>query len=237
MLCILKNPDEIRAAREQLSERGLDVLPTRFESLLRSLHLKTEVAVGDVIKGWDVLKTVDFIGSQLESHAAVLDIGAFSSEILPILLRMGFSKLVGIDLNPRLTDMPSAGSIRYDIGNFMETSYSACSFNAISAISVIEHGYDAGRLFQEVSRLLLPGGYFIASFDYWPEKTDSGAVHPFGLSWTIFSREEVKGMIAKAAEFGLKPVGALDFCAEDKAIKWQEREYTFAWIVLQKGLL
>lgn len=237
MLYILKNRDEIGAAREQLSERGLDVLPTRYENILRSLRLKKEVAVGDVIKGWDVLKTVDFIDSHLEKDSAVLDIGAFSSEILPILLRMGFFRLVGIDLNPQLTGMPSAASIRYDIGNFMETSYLDCSFNAISAISVIEHGYNGERLFQEVSRLLLPGGYFIASFDYWPDKMDSGAAHPFGLSWTIFSREEVMGMLAKAAEFGLKPVGPLDFCAEDRTIEWQEREYTFAWIVLQKGSL
>lgn len=237
MLCILKNLDEITSARKQLANRGLNVLPTRLENLLRSLRFIKEVAVGDVIKGWDVLKTVDFIGSNLENDASVLDIGAFSSEILPLLVRMGFSDLVGIDLNPRLSDMPSAGIIRYDVGNFLKTSYSGCSFKAISAISVIEHGYEGDRLFQEVARLLVPGGYFIASFDYWPEKTDNGEIQPFSLSWTIFSQEEVMEMIAKAAEFGLEPVGPLDFCAQDKTISWENREYTFAWIVLQKSFV
>lgn len=234
-MSVLKNRDEITTARKQLAGRGLRVLPTRFENLLRSLHITHEVAVGDVTKGWDVLKTIDFIGSNLDTAGAVLDIGAFSSEILPILARMGFTDLVGVDLNPQLSDMPTAGTIRYDVGDFLETSYPGCHFKAITAISVIEHGYDGERLFHEVSRLLTPGGYFIASFDYWPEKTDNGGLHPFGLSWTIFSREEVGAMIAKAAEFGLEPVGPLNFSAQDKAIAWEGREYTFAWIVLQKG--
>ena len=219
-----------------LAKRGLNVLPTRFGNLLRSLRLSREVAVGDVVKGWDVLKTVDFIDAHLGRDSAILDIGAFASEILPLLARMGYTSLAGIDFNPRIGGMPSAGVIRYETGNFLESPYPGGTFNAITAISVIEHGYDGERLFREVSRLLAPGGYFIASFDYWPEKIESGDLLPFGLSWTIFSQDEVKGMIAKAALYGLEPVGNLDFGAQDKTIEWQDREYTFAWIALRKGL-
>jgi len=228
MQSVLKNRDEIITVRKQLARRGLSGLPTRFGNLLRSLHVTHEVAVGDVTKGWDVLKTVDFIGSNLDNAGAVIDLGAFSSEILPILARIGFTDLVGVYLNPQLSDMPTAGTIRYDVGNFLENSYLRCRFKAISAISAIKHGYDSERLFHEGSRLMAPEGYFIASFDYWPEKTDNGGLHPFGMSWTIFSREEVRAMLANAAEFGLEPVGSLDFNTQDKVIAWDGREYTFA---------
>jgi len=210
------------------------VLPTRLGNLLRSLHIVKVLAVGEMNKGWDVLKTIDFIDSTLEKDAAVLDIGAFSSEMLPLLARIGHTNLVGIDLNPCLLDMPSAGIIRYDVGDFLETSYPDGYFKAISAISVIEHGYDGRKLFEEMTRLLAPGGYFIASFDYWPEKIDCGDVQPFGLSWTVFSMDQVKEMIAMAADFGLEPVGPLDYCAQDRTIEWQDKQYTFAWIVLRK---
>jgi SAM-dependent methyltransferase len=236
MLCILKNRNEIMSARRMLAKRGLDVLPTRFGNLLRKLRLTRTIAVGDAIKGWDILKTVDFISGNFKNNVAVLDMGAFSSEILLLLLRLGYTDLTGIDLNPQLTKMPSPGSIRYNVGNFLESTYSDGCFNAISAISVIEHGYEGEKLFREVSRLLAPGGFFIASFDYWPEKTDSGNERPFGLSWTVFSQDEVREMLVLAANHGLEPVGALDYCAQDKTIEWGGRQYTFAWLALQKSI-
>lgn len=223
------------SARLLLAKRGLNVLPTRFGNLLRKLRLTKKVAVGDVIKGWDVLKTVDFISYNLKNDAAILDMGAFSSEMLPLLVRFGYTDLTGIDLNPRLTDMPLSGVIRYNVGNFLESIYNNGSFNAITAISVIEHGYDGEKLFREVSRLLAPGGFFIASFDYWPEKTATGDECPFGLSWTIFSQDEVRVMLDLAATYGLEPVGPLDYYAHDKTIVWGGRQYTFAWLALKKS--
>ncbi len=235
MLRILKNRDEITSARRILAERGLNVLPTRSGNLLRKLRLTKKVAVGDPVKGWDVSETVNFIRDNLDDDAAILDMGAFSSEMLLLLARLGFADLTGIDLNPRLTDMPLSGVIRYKVENFLESTCSDASFNVITAISVIEHGYNGDRLFQEVSRLLAPGGFFVASFDYWPEKTESGDERPFGLSWTIFSQDEVREMLKLAAGYGLKPVGVLDYCAQDKTIEWGGRQYTFAWLALQKS--
>lgn len=237
MLCILKKFDEITYARMLLNNRGLNVLPTRFGNFLRSLHLLKVLAVGEVNKGWDVLKTIDFIDSTLEKDAAVLDIGAFSSEILPLLARLGHTNLVGIDLNPCLMDMPSAGIIRYDVGNFLATSYPDGYFSVISAISVIEHGYDGQKLFEEIARLLAPGGFFVASFDYWPQKIDSSDVSPFGLSWTIFSLDQVNEMIDQAAIYDLEPIDSLDYTAQDRTINWQDKKYTFAWMVLRKKSL
>ena len=128
------------------------------------------VTVGDVIKSWDVLKTANFLRDRLPPETPVLDIGAYASEILSVLHRMKYSNLTGVDLNPRIKEMPFADHIRYEVADFMATPFPDGSFGAITAISVIEHGFQSERLLREISRLLRPGGYFIASFDYWPEK-------------------------------------------------------------------
>ncbi|MEO7096466.1 MAG: hypothetical protein ABI175_24620, partial [Polyangiales bacterium] len=91
MLSVLKRKDEIASARTELSSRGLDALSGVVGKLARSLHLVKEVAVGDEIKSWDVLKTVSFVRDHVGKGDAVLDIGAYSSEIPPLLVRMGYT--------------------------------------------------------------------------------------------------------------------------------------------------
>jgi len=117
----------------------------------------------------------------------------------------------------------------------MRTLFGDKSFDAVTAISVIEHGYDPQRLIPEIARLLRPGGYFLASFDYWPEKIDTTGTRIFGMEWTIFSREEVLGFLSKAREYGLTPVGDLALDAGDKVIRWGGKEYTFGWLALRKS--
>jgi SAM-dependent methyltransferase len=114
----------------------------------------------------------------------------------------------------------------------MATPYPDASFGAVTAISVIEHGYDPPRLLSEISRLLRPGGYFLASFDYWPEKIDTTGTKIFGMDWTIFSREEVLDFVSKAEEYGLEPVGDIALDAGDRVIRWGGKAYTFGWLAL-----
>jgi SAM-dependent methyltransferase len=190
--------------------------------------------VGDIRKSWDVLKTAQFIERHVAKHAAVLDIGAKGSEILPILSRMGFTDLTGIDLDPDVRRMPGAGAIRYQVGDFMATNLPAASQSAITAISVIEHGFDGRALFAEVSRLLAPGGFFLASFDYWPEKVATDSVRLFGLDWRIFSEGEVRELLAEAASHGLGPHGPVELHAARHTVRFLGRKYTFAWLALEK---
>ena len=88
---------------------------------------------------------------------------------------------------------------------------------------------------KEMSRLLKPGGYFIASFDYWPEKINTTGTQFFGMDWKIFSRNEVEGFISEAAAYGLMPVGDLAYSAKDKPIKCAGKQYTFGWLVFVKA--
>jgi SAM-dependent methyltransferase len=116
----------------------------------------------------------------------------------------------------------------------MQTPFADATFKAITSISVIEHGFDAQALLKEMSRLLQPGGYFIASFDYWPEKIDTTGIEFFGMDWLIFSRQEVADFIGQAAEYGLVPDGELHYAGQETPIECAGKKYTFGWLALKK---
>jgi len=235
---VLQSTAQIEQSRATLEERGISCAtppPSRATRLWARLVGKAPpVPFGDVLKSWDVLKTAAFIEQAFSKSARVLDLGAFNSEILSVLHRMGFERLTGIDMNPGIREMPYANAIDYRVGDFLRTPFPDGSFDAITAISVIEHGYDAPVLLGEVSRLLSPGGCFIASFDYWPEKIDTTGTKFFGMDWRIFSKAEVEELVAEAEPFGLLPERAPSFEAQERPVHCAGRDYTFAWAVFRK---
>lgn len=235
---VLQDKSEISKARDVLDREGIshvDPRDSRLKRKLRKLGLIRGVVMGDNIKSWDVLATVNFVGSKLKPSDPVLDIGCYCSEILASLHKKGFSNLAGVDLNPELNKMPYQDSIRYEVSNFMSTKYKDESFKAITAISVIEHGFNSQELLREVSRLLMSGGFFVASFDYWPDKIDTSETKIFGMDWKIFSKEEVDQFISEAADYGLYPAGQLEYSAKDKPIECAGKSYTFGWLALIKS--
>jgi hypothetical protein len=54
------------------------------------------------------------------------------------------------------------------------------------------------------------------------------------MDWRIFSRQEIKELIDKAATYGLALLGNLDLEAKERPIACLDRHYTFAWISLRK---
>jgi SAM-dependent methyltransferase len=191
--------------------------------------------VGDVVKSWDILNTAQFIQRNMPLNAPILDIGAYASEILCVLHRLNYSALTGVDLNPRVKFMPYAQAIRYEIADFMRAPFPEASFAAITAISVIEHGFQSQKLLAEISRLLRPGGYFIASFDYWTPEIDTPGIEIFGMDWKIFSAEDVSVFLDQASGCALKPVGTVNLHAGAPTMEWAGKQYTFAWLVVQKA--
>ena len=235
MLEVLQNKGQIAQARQELRGRGISFTESLFRSRLRRLHLVRGIAVGDHVKSWDVLSTLTWIESHLQRDEPILDIGCYASEVILALHKLGYSNLTGIDLNPHLEYMPYSNSIRYVHGDFMHTQFESGSFKAVTSISVIQHGYDRQALLKETSRLLAPGGFFIASFDYWPEKIDTSGVRFFDMDWMIFSTQDVDRLVDEAREYGLFPAGELHHNSHEKAIDFGGRKYTFGWLVLQKA--
>lgn len=237
-LHVLQSKADISAARSVMEERGISCLSSKVPpkgSFFSKLFAKPrKVQIGDVRKSWDVLKTAEFMAEHFPETARVLDLGAYNSEILPVLHRMGFRRLTGMDLNPGIVDMPFRDQISWKVGDFLRASFPDASFDTITAISVIEHDFDVDRLMREVSRLLVPGGCFLASFDYWPDKIPTDGILIFDMPWLIFSREDVNTMVERAATFGLTPVGPLAFEGDERAIRFADRDYTFAWMAFRK---
>lgn len=231
---VLKSKTEIEKARRELHCRELSFTSPWWKRLACKIGLSKAICIGDELKSWDVLKTTLFIESNISKSDPILDVGAFACELPCILHNLHYTSLAGIDLNSNINKMPYADSVRYEVSDFMHTSFENESFQAITAISVIEHGFNGKLLLAEVSRLLRPGGYFVASFDFWPDKVDTSGMLIFGMDWKIFSAQEVRAFLHEAIEYDLFPPGEVDLTGSDKAISCANRDYTFAWLALQK---
>lgn len=237
-LKVLQNKTQIRRARDTLQARGLSSVPGPIKRTIAKAVSRAGLAqplvLGDFVKSWDLLTSIEFLEANVPPDGAVLDIGAYASEILVALKKAGYTDLTGVDLNSRLKDMPFQQEIKYVTSDFMSTPFADSTFAAVTSISVIEHGFNPEKMMKEMARILRPGGFFIASFDYWREKITTGNTRFFDMDWLIFSEQDVNAMIAVAAEHGLMPVGDLYPQTGERAIEHGGFHYTFGWLVLQR---
>jgi SAM-dependent methyltransferase len=166
--------------------------------------------------------------------ARVLDAGASGGVILPWLARCGYKNLVGVDLDEHLP--PSTDVLRYERADLTRTPFPDGSFDAITCLSVIEHGVPVDDYLAEMSRLLKPGGILVTSTDYWHEPIDTSD-NPHGDNWRIFTPGEIQDLIARAGrDYGLTLSGPLDLACQDKVVHWEyvQRDYTFVVFTLVK---
>lgn len=234
ILRTLRSEELNRLARAELERRGLSLVPGDWLGRLgRRLGLE-RLSIGDVRKSWDVLETATFLDARVGRDQPIVDFGAYHSEITGVLSRMGYGNLHAIDLNPGVARGPYPGRIRYRVGDFLASGYASGTFAAITSISAIEHGHSTERLLAEVARLLVPGGFFVASTDYWPEKVDTAGIRIFGMDWTVFSAADLAALFETARGNGLVPVGPLDYGAAEPAVRFAGKQYTFAWFALRK---
>lgn len=234
MLRILQSQAAIRESRCRLDKLGASQVEGSFRTTLRRLRLLRGDVVGDRLKSWDLLQSIEYLQQNVAIDASILDVGCYCSEMLPSLRALGFQQLVGVDLNSALHKMPYATEIRYINQDYLRTSFPDASFNVITSVSVMEHGFQQEPMLLEVSRLLRPGGTFLTSFDYWPEKIATDDTKFFGMRWTIFSSDEIRGLVGAAGSYGLEPIGPLEFGAVAAPIRCAGRRYTFGWLALKK---
>jgi len=231
---VLKSRTENTASRPEMHRRGIDCTGSSFLRFTRKMGMVRGINVGASCKSWDVLKTVQFVENHLPLDAPILDIGAYASEVLCALHRLGYNRLSGVDINHKLGQMPYSDKVSYVVGDFLRMAFKNASFSAVTAISVIEHGFQSKELLTELSRVIMRGGFFIASVDYWPDKIDTRGIKSFGMDWIIFSKDALNSFFIEAQKFNFQPCGELNFDALDRVARWNGKQYTFAWLAMQK---
>jgi SAM-dependent methyltransferase len=186
-------------------------------------------------KNWDHLAAVAAIAGALPPSARILDAGAeFYSNVLPALFVYGYRELYGMNLS--FADPARRGPIRYLPGDITRTGFPDAWFDAITCMSVIEHGVPLDAYFREACRLLKPGGLLITSTDYFPEKIDTAGKAAHGAPVKIFSRCEVEDMLALAKACGLEQTGDIDLDCAEPTVRWDlyNLDYTFLIFTLRK---
>jgi SAM-dependent methyltransferase len=244
---VLRSREEVDAAKDELCRRGWVDFGSPLGRSLPAAALRRLLGrcnlTPDPIKSWDVLRALEAVMQSTAPELPILDMGSVACPMLPCLRGLGYGNLHGIDLDPCVSQMPFAQEIDYRITDMNATPWSDGTFAAITAISVIEHGFDQGALLDEVARLLRPGGVFIFSTDYWPEKISTDGVHLFGLDWRIFSAEEIESLLAAGRERDLHPVGdpgmvlrtPLAVGPGRRPVSYDGRDYTFLYGAFVRG--
>ena len=190
----------------------------------------------DLPKNWDSLAALDLILGSTTTHARVLDAGSAPySVILPWLFLYGYKQLVGINLTFR--SRIRRGPIIYEFGDITRTEFRPGTFDAVSCLSVVEHGVDLNLYFREMARILKPNGVLFTSTDYFESPLDTAGKVAFGVPVHIFTRQEIVDALVVAKEYGLEPTSPPDLSCRDKPIYWSQFDlrYTFLNLTLRKA--
>jgi SAM-dependent methyltransferase len=186
-------------------------------------------------KNWDTLAALGAILRRTERSGSILDAGsAMYSTMLPVLWRYGYERLTGINLEFRRP--MRQGPARFVPGDLTATGFEQGTFDAITCLSVIEHGVDLSAYFSEASRLLRQGGILITSTDFSHEPIDTAGMTAYGVPVHIFTPEEIKLALETAADVGLEPTGELDLRPSEYPVTWKRLglRYTFLVSTLRK---
>ena len=146
----------------------------------------------------------------------------------------GYRELYGINLG--FTDPTRRGPIRYLPGDLTRTPFPDENFDAITCLSVIEHGVPLPDYFREMYRLLKPNGLLITSTDYYPTPIDTRGKVAHGTPIRIFSKPEIQAALELARSVGFQNTGDVDLECDEKPIRWEPfgLEYSFVLFTLRK---
>jgi len=230
MIRYLKSQVEYSDSRERLIKANLSFLE---EKRSRMKRLLLSPKVGDILKSWDLELAISEIKKTYAIDAQIVDFGAYGSEIPWCLERLGYKNIHGVDLNPEILNYPKS-SIKWVVDDYYKSNFEDNSVDCITAISVIEHGYDPDKLIKEAHRILKTTGKFILSFDYWPTKIDTSNLYIFDMTWTILSKEELETLVDLARDYGFQLLHEEGELPTVPAISYNNRNYTFAYVVMEK---
>jgi SAM-dependent methyltransferase len=186
-------------------------------------------------KNWDSIAALDCIMRNTNTDARVFDAGAERySVVLPWLFLYGYKQLVGGNLV--FNKSFKKGPILYCYCDITKTGFIEESFDAVSCLSVIEHGVDLASYFGEMARILKPNGILVTSADYYEDSIDTKGQQAYGVPIKIFTKECINDALGIAKEFGLVLTSPLDLTSKEKPVYWEKYNlnYTFVVFTLRK---
>lgn len=193
----------------------------------------------DQPKNWDALGAVGAVLTLADDGtrtARVMDAGsARYSPVLPWLRLYGLGAEPGslIGINLEFGDEVHREGVVFRHGDVTATGLPDGSLDAITCMSVIEHGVPIEAFLRESARVLRPGGVLCLSTDYDQEPPDTTGRTAYGSEVKIFAPEDVRELVATAERVGLELVGDLStsdaLSHEERPVHWDRvgLDYTF----------
>lgn len=208
---VLKTHKELHKAIKQVIDLDLPVMP-------------------DLPKNWDSLAALDLIFKNTNKKANIFDAGGeLYSVILPWLFLYGYKNLTAGNL---IFKKPiKKGPIIYKYNDITQTEFDNETFDAITCLSVIEHGVDLNLYFSEMSRILKKGGILITSTDYFETPIDTKDQFSLGVPIHIFNKDEIVKALNIADHFGLKLKEPIDLSSKEKVVNWEDYNLQFTFII------
>ena len=186
-------------------------------------------------KNWDALGAVSTVLNELGPDSRVIDAGAARySPVLPWLRLYGVRELVGNNLEFRRAT--HHGPVRFEPGDITATHYRAGWFDAVTCMSVIEHGVPLEAFAAESARILRPGGLLILSTDYDQDPPDTTGKTAYGTPVRIFGPDDIREFVKTAESHGLSLVGDLRLEHSERPVHWKRTglDYTFIRLTFQR---
>ena len=199
----------------------------------------------DQPKNWDALGAVGAVlalggrGGALPRR--VMDAGsARYSSVLPWLRLYGVGDEVGdlLSINLEFGAPVHRDGVTFRQGDVTATGLAAGSLDAITCMSVIEHGVPLQGFLAESARVLRPGGVLCVSTDYDQDPPDTTGVTAYGTAVRIFGPDDIRAFIADAARVGLELVGGEpDFAHTERPVHWKRTglDYTFILLTFRRA--
>jgi SAM-dependent methyltransferase len=147
--------------------------------------------------------------------------------VLPWLRLYGLTDLVGNNLEFGAEVHRDGVLFRY--GDITATDFPDGRFDAVTCLSVVEHGVPVPAFLAETARILRPGGVLVLSTDYDADPPDTTGISMYGQPVHIFSPAEILALVATAAAAGLDLIGTPALDHRERPVHWRRTglDYTF----------
>jgi SAM-dependent methyltransferase len=200
----------------------------------------------DLPKNWDALGAVAAVLQLTDDgsrSATVMDAGsARYSPVLPWLRLYGLGgepgALTGINLE--FGDPVTRDGVTFRHGDVTATGLPDGSLEAVTCMSVIEHGVPVEAFLVETARVLRPGGVLCVSTDFDQDPPDTTGRTAYGSPVRIFGPEDIRSLVATADAAGLDLVGDLStsdaFTHPERPVHWARvgLDYTFILLTFRR---